>query len=123
MKFFSQKNLKSSCRGDFVVDFLVKTVEPLFYKARRRMKQSGACPKCNSHNLIKNVRIPDNGYRHFTVLAISFIVEKMGWFSARSVSGEIRAWVCGHCGYTELYTENYKELLEGYQEWWEHKDE
>lgn len=87
------------------------------------MKDSGICPKCNSQSLIKNIRIPDNTYRGSAILSISFIVEKMGWFSNRSVRGEIRAWICGNCGYTELYTENYKELLQGYQEWLEYKDE
>lgn len=30
-------------------------------------------------------------------------------------AGDIRAWICGHCGYTELYTNNLGELSTSYR--------
>ncbi len=29
-------------------------------------------------------------------------------------SGEVRAWICAACGYTELYTDNLAALYESY---------
>lgn len=36
------------------------------------------------------------------------------WVQGQSV-GEIRAWICGECGYTELYATNLAALWKSYQ--------
>lgn len=71
------------------------------------------CPKCGSTEIIGDVEIRDydaNSYRPLGVFvklkqAIGGLIKKT------SESGELRASICGGCGYTELYASNYKELL------------
>lgn len=87
------------------------------------MKHSGVCPKCNSQAIIKNVRVPEYGhYNAMHFLSISILGKRKSWFSWDSAKGELRAWVCSECGYTELYTTNPKELFQAYQEWLQEKD-
>jgi hypothetical protein len=31
-------------------------------------------------------------------------------WTPQSATGDVRAWICGQCGYTELYTSNLEEL-------------
>jgi hypothetical protein len=38
------------------------------------------------------------------------------WVFKGTAFGELRARVCGGCGYTELHTTNFKELYQAYQQ-------
>lgn len=75
--------------------------------------KNGTCPKCGSHVLIKDEPIIDRGQYSLPVGYLSFIFQgrKTSPFTHNVARGEIRAWICGECGYTELYTTNFKELL------------
>jgi predicted nucleic-acid-binding Zn-ribbon protein len=80
--------------------------------------QNGICPKCNSHVIIKNQPVMEHGQGNLP-LKLSITIPKRrrsGWFSSPVTNGNIRAWICGQCGYTELYTTNFKELLEADRE-------
>ncbi len=76
--------------------------------------QNGVCPKCGSHKIIKDKPIIDKGQHGLPVGALSVVVadKRTSWLFGDIATGEIRAWICGECGYTELYTTNFKELLE-----------
>lgn len=80
--------------------------------------KNGTCPKCNSHAIIKNQRIPDRGHYSYVAgyLFIKIIGKRISWFKNHVAIGGLRAWICGECGYTELYTTNFKDLLEADQE-------
>ncbi len=75
--------------------------------------QKGTCPKCNSQMIIKDKPIADKGQYGLPVGSLSVGVQgrRIGWLSREVANGEIRAWICGECGYTELYTTNFRELL------------
>ena len=74
--------------------------------------KNGICPKCNSHDIIKNKPIPAMArYNTMNYLSLFITGKRTSWISRRIAVGKIRAWVCGECGYTELYTTNYKDLL------------
>lgn len=75
--------------------------------------QKGTCPKCGSHRMIKNKPITDKGHYNMpAALSLAVPGKRTSWLSRDVATGEIRAWICGECGYTELYTTNFKELLE-----------
>jgi predicted nucleic-acid-binding Zn-ribbon protein len=75
-----------------------------------RMKD-GICPKCQAEEVIPAVRIVDQlGIQPYKTHPASLSVRLEG--SATSgmltstkpvISTELRAWVCGACGYSELY--------------------
>ena len=81
--------------------------------------KNGICPKCNSQAIIKNKRIPERGhYNAINFLSFTVWEKNKNWLYPYTpiATGEIRAWICGKCGYTELYTTNCKELFEAEQE-------
>jgi len=75
--------------------------------------KNNSCPKCGSHEIIRNAEIRDydaNSYRRLSVY-VELRAPQSGFFKTTSESGELRAWICGGCGYTELYATNYEALL------------
>jgi ribosomal protein S27AE len=79
--------------------------------------QNGVCPKCGSHVIIKNREVTDRAdYSTPTPLSLTIIGRETGFLSNNIVTGQIRAWICGECGYTELFTTNFRKLLEADRE-------
>ena len=74
------------------------------------MKRSGQCPKCQSTDIfpdevIRRPGVAVDGLR----ISVSKKSTREGFFARMfksHASAELRAWVCGHCGYTELYTKH-----------------
>jgi predicted nucleic-acid-binding Zn-ribbon protein len=70
--------------------------------------RSGSCPKCQSADVLHNVETADRD-------ALSIMVyEGSGVIPRRGRSFPIRAWVCAHCGYTELYVTEPQALAQSY---------
>jgi predicted nucleic-acid-binding Zn-ribbon protein len=71
------------------------------------------CPKCGSSEIIEDAEVRDYDSGSYRPLGVHVkLVKPTGGFVKKThESGELHAWVCGECGYTELYTTNYKELL------------
>jgi predicted nucleic-acid-binding Zn-ribbon protein len=79
----------------------------------------GKCPKCGSRDIMAGVEVRDEGRSGAHPLRV--VVEepepaKHGtiWIQAHS-TGDLYAWICGSCGYTELYAGNLQELLGSYR--------
>ncbi len=75
------------------------------------MRSSGTCPKCGSPRLIKGARIVDRGQdssKHDLTVEIHEKPDAV--FFKRTHQGTLRAWICGHCGFTEIYASNPDEL-------------
>jgi ribosomal protein S27AE len=75
--------------------------------------RKGPCPKCSSSVVIEGGRIFD----HFqgavkSDLAVTVYERPEAWLFKGAVATSLRAWVCGSCGYTELYVENPKTLVD-----------
>ncbi len=80
--------------------------------------QDGKCPKCGSREIMAGVDVMDDGRNGSHPLRV--VVEepepaKHGviWI-AKQASGNLHAWICSRCGYTELYTDNLAELQQSY---------
>ncbi len=70
------------------------------------MKQSGKCPKCGSHEVIAGAKAIDRAHgptqKDFTVA--TFRTPEAFIFKGEQKS-PVSAWVCGSCGFVELYAQ------------------
>ena len=75
------------------------------------------CPKCESSEIIEEAEVRDHDASSYRPLGVHVkLANPTGGFIKKThVSGELRAWICGACGYTELYATNYQELLKARQ--------
>lgn len=74
------------------------------------------CPKCSATTIIPDIKIPEYGhYNSVQPLSIKILERTRGWFNRRTRSFSLRAWICGTCGYTELYVDYPQRLYEAYQ--------
>jgi predicted nucleic-acid-binding Zn-ribbon protein len=75
------------------------------------------CPKCGSSEIIVDAEVRDydaNYYRNLSA-HVPLRTPAGGFFKKTSESSELRAWICGGCGYTELYATNFRDLLRANQ--------
>ena len=77
------------------------------------MKDS-PCPKCGSNEIIPDAEVRDYDAQSYRPLGVyvSLRNPQSGFFKKTSESGELRACICGQCGYTELYATNYQAMLQ-----------
>ncbi len=83
----------------------------------RDMKKNNICPKCNATAIIPDVTVWDYDASSNRPLSLTVPLPKPpGAFIYKgSETGHLRAWVCGECGYTELYTPQFAALWDAYQ--------
>ena len=79
--------------------------------------KDGICPKCGSQDIIPGVPPMDRGhYNRIHNLGVELFERPRALlFQGRRSTGDLRAWICGWCGYTELYTDNHQELYAIYR--------
>ncbi|MHC1699306.1 MAG: hypothetical protein AB9919_14820 [Geobacteraceae bacterium] len=73
------------------------------------------CPKCNSGKFIHNVRVIDrNG--EYQDMSLSVRVERKpdALLFKGSKDFELKAFICGECGYAELYAADPDKLWQAY---------
>ena len=71
------------------------------------------CPKCGSSEIINDAEVRDydaSSYRRLSVY-VALKNPEGGFLKKTTESGELRASVCGGCGYTELYATNFQAML------------
>ena len=73
------------------------------------------CPKCRSAKVIPNVRILDHIYGGTVEPALEIQTRPHALMFKGGVARNLRAWVCGDCGYTELFVAEPHILWEAYQ--------
>lgn len=74
------------------------------------------CPKCFATTIIPDMKIPEYGHYNLEQpLSVKILERWGGLFRRRMRSFSLRAWICGTCGYTELYTDYPQRLYEAYQ--------
>ncbi|HUQ34529.1 MAG TPA: hypothetical protein VM095_20580 [Pyrinomonadaceae bacterium] len=80
--------------------------------------RNNLCPKCNSSEIIPGVEVRDydaSSYRELSV-AVQLPRPAGAFIHKGSESSNLRAWVCGQCGFTELYAPNFQSLLNAYKQ-------
>jgi predicted nucleic-acid-binding Zn-ribbon protein len=70
------------------------------------MKRSGKCPKCGAEEIIKDAMVMDRSHlgvaEEFTLA--TFKLPKAFLYKGEQRS-TVSAWVCGECGFVELYAD------------------
>ena len=81
--------------------------------------KDGRCPNCGSRDVMAGVEVRDDGRSSSHPLRV--VIEepephKHGrvWVQGQA-TGDLRAWICAQCGYTELFTTNLGVLYESYK--------
>lgn len=76
--------------------------------------KNGICPKCGSNEVLVNLRVNAGQTYPPSVEILEPEPQKRPFvWSPKSARSHFRAYVCGACGYTEFYAENYTTLNEG----------
>jgi len=78
--------------------------------------REGACPKCGSADIVPNRPIRDLGHGNSVHELTTRVEERPDAliFKGETVESYLRAWVCGECGYTELYATDHRYLFDLY---------
>jgi ribosomal protein S27AE len=79
--------------------------------------KSNTCPKCGSSAIMPDVAVLDYDASSSRPLSVSVPLPKPpGAFIFKgSENGQLRAWICGGCGYTGLYTPQFAALWDAHQ--------
>lgn len=79
--------------------------------------RNSLCPNCGSQEVIPNVEVRDYDASSYRPLSLTVQLPRpQGGFIAKSTeSSEVRATVCGGCGYTEFFATKHRELLAAYR--------
>jgi ribosomal protein S27AE len=75
------------------------------------MKSKATCPKCGSARIIQQVHVMDRSDSGAGSLSLRRGARALGGWLKLPRSFPLDAWVCGACGYTELYVREPAELL------------
>jgi predicted nucleic-acid-binding Zn-ribbon protein len=78
--------------------------------------QEDNCSKCGSAEVIPDVFVLDRGDQNTqTDLAIAVRTNPDAWLFKGDVRSNLKARVCGSCGFTEFYATDPKALLAAYR--------
>lgn len=73
---------------------------------------ASTCTKCGSTRIIPDVHTSDLATAG--ALAASVNENPAAILFKGTHTGYLKAWICGDCGYAELYVDNAKKLYEAY---------
>ena len=80
------------------------------------------CPKCQSTDVIEDVRVVDYGDHHAVRdLRVTVFRKPAALVFKGTVYSDVKARVCGSCGYLELFAVDPAALLEGARERAQHE--
>lgn len=76
------------------------------------------CSKCGSTDVVPNVEVRDfDASSHRPLSVVVELPRPSGAFVYKSArSSEIRAWMCGNCGFTEFFALQPSEILSAYRQ-------
>lgn len=75
--------------------------------------KNGTCPKCGSSEVLSNLPLHSGQYSPYVDIVEPDPPERPFIWSPKNQRSQFRAYVCGACGYTEFYADNYVALNEG----------
>jgi ribosomal protein S27AE len=77
------------------------------------LKEVQNCPRCQSEKIIPDVQIIDRA-GHVIRLGVKVFEHPEALVFKGTHAADLRARVCGECGYVESYVENPQELYSAY---------
>lgn len=76
--------------------------------------RNGICPRCNSNEIIAPLRLQHSGsHLPFVQINEQEPPNRPFIWQPQSVRSNFVAFVCGDCGYTEFFADNFQNLNEG----------
>lgn len=80
--------------------------------------KDGRCPKCGSADVIPNVSVLEHVGANTSTENVKAVVARNpdAWVFKGEARTSLKAWVCGSCGFTELYAKNPAALLAAYRQ-------
>ena len=80
--------------------------------------RTGVCPKCHSHNIIPDwpLELPDTSFASGNRAKVRIAAQPSALFKRKTEVREVRTWICGTCGYVELFVDGAEGLWEAYQQ-------
>ena len=77
------------------------------------MKTKRHCPKCDGKDIVHAETVMDRGYMDGpSPMALGLKKAKNGWFWKTVPWGQLEAFTCKACGYTEFYVKDVGQLKE-----------
>ena len=78
--------------------------------------KNNVCPKCGSREIMADVEALARKAMALCVHVVEPDSPSQSFFSMQgSAYGDLRAWICAACGYTEFYANNLAELYKYYR--------
>ena len=78
--------------------------------------KNGICPKCGSNQIMSELRVlGGQDYPPYVDVIEPKPVNNPFIWMPKFEQSQFSAYVCGSCGYTEFYANNYQAMNEGYQ--------
>ena len=74
------------------------------------------CPACQSSHLIPDVRVVDRSQSFLQNLTVEVDRRPQAFIFRDSTPSDVRAWICGRCGYMSLFVDEPRELLRAYND-------
>jgi hypothetical protein len=82
------------------------------------MLKQGSCPNCGGHDVVPDVPVIDRARTDDTAMPLEVRLYRRPdvWIDKGLFRTPLKAWICGACGYTELFAQEPRELLRIYRE-------
>jgi len=80
------------------------------------MRQTGKCIKCGSTEIVEGARVIDESRQGFEEdQRLRVDADPHAALFKEACHSTVRAWVCGACGYTEVYADDPGALLQAWR--------
>ncbi len=74
--------------------------------------KNGICPKCGSNTVVPNLKFQAHEIDPFVNVTEPEPPNRPFIWAPKSARSTFIAYVCGACGYSEFYAENFQQLAE-----------
>ncbi len=79
--------------------------------------KDGVCPRCGSEHVVSDVQLLDRGDAHVSYdLAVRIERNPAALLFKQSTTYPIQPYICGDCGYLDLYVKDPDDLEAGIEE-------
>ena len=78
------------------------------------MRRVDKCAKCGSSSVIQRAMVVDFGQGGERDLKVRVDADPTAMVFKKSARSVVHAWICGECGYIELYADSPTELYQAF---------
>jgi len=78
------------------------------------MRKVDKCAKCGSSSVIQRAMVVDFGQGGEKSLRVRVDADPTAMVFKKSTRSDVHAWICGQCGYMELYADDPADLYNAF---------